>query len=57
VKPYNVVPSLIGLMVIMGIFFSVGIAAIGQGREGLPHRLRPVFLLSAFSYLMAASPP
>ncbi len=56
-KPYNVVPSLIGLMVIMGIFFSVGIAAIGQGREGLPHRLRPVFLLSAFSYLMAASPP
>jgi uncharacterized membrane protein YadS len=53
VKPYNVIPSLLGLMVIMGIFFAIGIAAMGKDVKGFLAGFIPVFLLSALSYLMA----
>ncbi|MEW5772302.1 MAG: putative sulfate exporter family transporter [Thermodesulfobacteriota bacterium] len=53
VKPYNVIPSMLGLMAAMGLFFAVGIKAMGKDVKGFLIGFGPVFLLSAFSYLMA----
>jgi len=53
VKPYNVIPSLIGLMVAMGVFFAIGIAAMGKDVKGFLIGFGPVFLLSAFAYFMS----
>jgi uncharacterized membrane protein YadS len=54
VKPYNVVPTLLGLMVAMGLFFAIGIKAMGRDVKGFLIGFGPVFLLSAFSFLMGS---
>lgn len=53
VKPYNLVPTLLGLMVATGLFFSVGVKFMGQDVKKFLLGFGPVFLLTAFSYLMA----
>ena len=52
-KPFNHIPSLLGLMVIMGVFFSIGIKAMGGSIRKFLIGFTLVFAVSVLSYVMA----
>ncbi len=52
-KPFNHIPSLIGLMVIMGLFFAVGMKFMGANVQQFLIGFIAVFAVSVFSYVMA----
>lgn len=53
VKPYNQIPYLFGLMVILGLFFSVGIKFMGKDTKGFLKGFGFVFLVGVGSYFLA----
>lgn len=52
-KPFNHIPSLLGLMVLMGVFFSIGIKAMGGSIPKFLIGFIVVFAVSVLSYVMA----
>ncbi|WP_136798613.1 YeiH family protein [Desulfosediminicola ganghwensis] len=52
-KPYNVIPGLLGFMVVSGLFFSIGIHFMGGDVKKFLIGFTAVFALSVFAYLMA----
>ncbi len=52
-KPYNHIPSLIVLGLVMGLFFAVGIKFMGKDVGGFLKGFSVVFALSAVSYVFA----
>lgn len=52
-KPFNRIPTLIGLMVVMGLFFSIGIRFMGGSTKQFLIGFVAVFAVSVLSYLMA----
>ncbi len=53
-KPFNIIPSLIGLMVAMGLFFAVGIKAMGKDLGGFLKGFPLVFFIAVVAYMLAA---
>jgi uncharacterized membrane protein YadS len=52
-KPYNHIPTLFTLMVIMGLFFSIGMHFMGHSVKKFLFGFTVVFLVSVISYMMA----
>lgn len=52
VKPYNLFPTMIGLMVFMGLFFSIGIKGMGKQWGRFVVGFIPVFIIAVISYLL-----
>lgn len=53
VKPYNQIPYLIILMVVLALFFSIGIKFMGRDTKGFLKGFGFVFLVGAGSYFLA----
>ena len=51
VKPYNVVPSLIGLCIVLGLFFSIGIKFMGKSVGKFLVAFPFVFLLATLAFV------
>jgi len=51
-KPYNQVPYLIGLMLVIGLMFSVGIKVMGKDAGAFLKGFGAVFLVAVFAYMM-----
>lgn len=52
-KPYNLIPSLLVLMVGLGLLFSIGVKAMGRGAGPFLRAFPVVFALAVFAYLVA----
>lgn len=52
-KPYNIIPTLLTLMAIMGLFFAIGIKVMGQSARKFLLGFIGVFAVSVLSYMMA----
>jgi hypothetical protein len=52
-KPYNLIPGLIGLMVGLALFFSIGIKFMGKDTTGFLKGFAAVFALATLAYLLA----
>ncbi len=52
-KAFNIIPHLLGLMVIIALFFSIGIKAMGKDTAGFLKGFIAVFALATLAYLMA----
>ena len=52
-KPFNLIPSLIGLMVVMGLFFAVGIKFMGKDLGGYLKGFPLVFAIAVIAYMLA----
>lgn len=52
-KPFNKVPSLIGVMVCMGLFFAIGMKFMGHSPRKFLIGFTGVFLVSVLSYFLA----
>lgn len=52
-KPYNHIPTLLILMVVMGLFFSIGIKVMGESAKKFLIGFVAVFAVSVVSYMMA----
>jgi uncharacterized membrane protein YadS len=53
-KPYNLFPTLLGLMVAMALLFGVGTWFMGKDVKAFLKGFAGVFLLAVFAYLMAS---
>ncbi len=53
-KPYNLFPGLIGLMIVIALFFSPGIYLMGQSVSGFLKGFGVVYLISVLSYMFAS---
>lgn len=51
-KPYNMIPSLLALMVGLGLFFSIGIKAMGKDTVGFLKGFVVVFALATVAFLL-----
>ncbi len=51
--PFNIIPSLFGLMVVMGLFFAVGIKAMGKDLGGFLKGFPLVFFIAVVAYMLA----
>ena len=52
-KPYNKIPSLVGVMVVTGLFFSIGMKFMGHSSRKFMLGFTGVFLVSVLSYFLA----
>ncbi len=52
-KPYNLIPSLLGLMLLCGVLFTVGIHFMGKDVKGFLVAFPAVFLVGVISYILA----
>lgn len=52
-KPFNRIPTLFGLMVIMGLFFALGTHVMGASARQFVIGFSAVFLVSVISYVLA----
>ena len=52
-KPYNLIPSLIGLMIVMGIFFGIGIQVMGRSFGEFFKGFIFVFFIAVLAYMAA----
>jgi len=52
-KPYNHIPSMIGLMIVMALFFSIGIYFMGESVPKFMVGFIGVFVVTALAYMMA----
>ena len=52
-KPFNLIPSLIGLMMVMGLFFAVGIKLMGKDLSGYIKGFPLVFIIAVIAYALA----
>jgi uncharacterized integral membrane protein (TIGR00698 family) len=52
VKPYNLFPTLIGLMLFIDLFFSVGIKGMGKQWGRFIVGFMPVFIIGVISYML-----
>lgn len=52
-KPYNHIPTLLALMAIMGLFFSIGMKVMGESARKFLFGFIAVFAVSIFAYVMA----
>ncbi len=52
-KPFNRIPTLIALMVVMGLFFSIGMVFMGESAKKFLIGFVFVFFVSVISYMMA----
>ena len=53
-KPYNIIPTLIGLMVVMAVFFGVGWKAMGNSFGRFVKGFAFVFLIAVLAYLASS---
>jgi len=53
IKPFNLIPSLIGLMVVMGLFFAIGIKFMGKNLGGFLKGFPLVFVIAVVAYALA----
>ncbi|MEJ5347738.1 MAG: putative sulfate exporter family transporter [Desulfosoma sp.] len=53
-KPYNLIPTLLGLGVVMALFFSIGIKFMGKGVFAFLKGFGAVFLISVVAYCLAS---
>ncbi len=51
-KPYNVIPSLIGLCIVLALFFGIGIKFMGKDALGFLKGFGGVFLVAVLAYTM-----
>jgi len=51
-KPYNYIPTLIGLCIFMIIFFSIGVAMMGESVVGFGIGFIVVFLVAVLAYML-----
>ena len=52
IKPYNLIPNLIILLLFIGVYFSVGMKKMGRDREGFLQGFPAVFGLAVGAYLL-----
>jgi uncharacterized membrane protein YadS len=52
-KPYSLIPSLLGLMVLCGLLFTVGTFFMGKNVKGFVVAFPVVFLVGVISYILA----
>lgn len=52
VKPYNMIPSLLALLVGLGLFFAIGIKAMGKDTAGFLKGFGVVFALATVAFLL-----
>ncbi len=52
-KPYNIIPSLIGVMVAMGLFFAIGMKFMGKSVRKFLIAFIGVFIVSVLSYFLS----
>ena len=54
VRPFNLLPTLIGLMVVFGLFFGIGIKFMGKDPSGFLKGFPLVFVIAVIAYTLAA---
>jgi uncharacterized membrane protein YadS len=52
IAPYNKLPTLIGLMIILALFFSIGLAVMGKSATAYYKGFAFVFVIAVLSYIM-----
>ena len=52
-KPFNLIPSLIGLMIALGLFFAIGIKFMGKDLGGFLKGFPLVFIIAVVAYALA----
>ena len=52
-QPFNILPTLVGLMIVLGLFFSIGIRFMGKDLGGFVKGFPLVFLIAVIAYTLA----
>ncbi len=52
-KPYNIIPSLVGVMVVMGLFFSIGVKYMRESPTKFMIGFTGVFAIAVMSYFLS----
>ncbi len=57
VKPFNLLPGLVGFMLFLAAFFGIGIAVMGDSFAGFAKAFCFVFVIAVLAYLARPTPP